>query len=264
MEQAFNYIYGPVYSWRLGMSLGIDPVASDRKMCNYNCIYCQLGPSAQMISDRRVFVPTGALLEEISRLSADLQIDHITFSGRGEPTLARNLGDMIDGIRAVRSEPIAVITNGGLMADPQVRRDLAGADRVLAKLDAPSADVWNTIDRPVDRKGFEDMVDGMAHFSREYEGIFALQMMFVEENKDAAEEMADVARRIAPDEIELNTPLRPCGVKPLDRGQMEKIKRAFTGIDGVVMIYDRERKACRPMDEDATVRRHGRYHQSEG
>ena len=100
-----------------------------------DCIYCQLGKTAQLTNERKIYVPTQDVLDEISRIPLHF-VDHITFAGRGEPTLAKNLGEMIRGIKAIRHEKVAVLTNSSLMHLKEVRDDLMAADFVLAKLDA--------------------------------------------------------------------------------------------------------------------------------
>lgn len=260
MEQpAFRYIYGPVYSWRLGMSLGIDPIATGQKTCNFDCVYCQLGSTVVQTRERRVFVSTQDVMHEIALLGHERAIDYLTFSGSGEPTLALNLGEMISSLRATRSEKIAVITNAGLMDVPEVRADLLLADCVVAKLDAASAQVWNTVDRPHSGDHFAQILDGLKEFSRQFSGRLAVQMMFVQANKDSAAEMARVAASIGAAEIELNTPLRPCGVKPLSLAEMMIVKKHFEGIPGVTMVYDHERITAQAIDERATMKRHGDY-----
>ncbi|MDD5655136.1 MAG: radical SAM protein, partial [Candidatus Omnitrophica bacterium] len=137
MKRAFKYIYGPVPSWRLGSSLGIDPVSKGRKICSFDCVYCQIGKAGLFIKERKRFIDTGEIIAELAGLPP-LKIDYLTFSGAGEPTLAENLGEMIKAVKAIRPEPIAVITNGSLMTQADVRQELALADFVIAKLDAYS------------------------------------------------------------------------------------------------------------------------------
>ncbi len=115
-----KYVYGPVQSWGMGKSLGIDPLSDRVKICNLDCIYCQLGKTRELTAERRDYVPASVIAEEIVRFFdaaprrdpaiAD-NIDFLTFSGRGEPTLAGNLGEMIRAVRHIRKEKIAVITN---------------------------------------------------------------------------------------------------------------------------------------------------------
>jgi len=261
-HQRFRYIYGPVHSWRLGRSLGIDPVSQNRKVCNFNCVYCQLGEDVLSCRQREVFVPAQAILEEINALPAETAVDYLTLSGRGEPTLARNLGEIIQGLKACRRGKVAVITNAGLMDDPQVRCELMGADCVLAKLDACDQRSFEQIDRPVDGQQFDRIVEGLTRFAREFPGRLALQMMFIESNQSLAPAMARIASAIGADEVELNTPLRPCAVAALSEAQMRAVQKAFEGLPAT-MVYDRTRKTIKAMDARETRRRHGEYQQGE-
>ena len=126
----FKYLYGPVSSWRLGSSLGIDPISTTGKICSFDCLYCQLGSGAAYTRKRRLYVPTEEIIKEIEQLPKDLAIDYFTFSGRGEPTLALNIGEIIRKLRTIRKEKIAVITNASLMDKISLRRELALADFV--------------------------------------------------------------------------------------------------------------------------------------
>ena len=92
-----KYIYGSVPSWRLGRSLGVDLISGE-KVCAFDCIYCQLGKTVRHLIKRGVFVPTSAIIKELESLPA-LDIDYITLSGTGEPTLAANLGEELSEIK---------------------------------------------------------------------------------------------------------------------------------------------------------------------
>ena len=134
----YQYIYGPVSSWRLGRSLGVDAISHARgKLCNYDCIYCQVGKTKIFNTKRKIFVPTLKILREIESFPRT-KIDYITFSGLGEPTLAKNLGQLIKGIRKIRKNKIAIITNASLINQKNVRKDLLLADLVMLKLDRKS------------------------------------------------------------------------------------------------------------------------------
>ncbi len=254
---AFQYVFGPVYSWRLGYSLGVDPISDGPKICNFDCTYCQLGKTVHFVNERRVFVPTQAIVEEIKALPSDIKIDFITFSGRGETTLAANLGEVIDAIKAIRKEKIAIITNSTLFYQKEVRQDCQKADVVLAKLDVSSEEVFEKVNKPIKEIRFQEIVQGLKDFRREYKGKFGLQVMFVKENKKIAPEIAELVREIVPDEVELNTPLRPSAVQPLSPEEMRKIKKFFTDLP-IVMVYEKERKKSSPFDVKQTQRRHGR------
>ncbi len=255
----YKYIYGPVFSWRLGKSLGIDPLSQEEKICTYDCLYCQVGRAAGFKHKRDIFVSTREIMKEIKSLPL-LEIDYITFSGRGEPTLALNLGEMISAVKEVRGEKIAVITNSSLLNEKEVREELALADLVMAKLDAGTSGSFQSINNPAPDIKFEDMLLGIKKFRQEYKGKFALQIMFVEKNKNEAIELVDLCREIKPDEIQINTPLRPSGVSPLSEERLKEIMVHFNNIEGVkvVSVYNVEKKKVIPFTREDTCKRRGK------
>ncbi len=258
MEEQFHYLYGPVYSWRLGRSLGVDPLSCPQKVCNLDCVYCQLGKTRRLTFRREVFVPTVAVVREILLVPQNVEFDYITFAGRGEPTLAKNLGEMVSTIRKVRSESVAVLTNGTLLHRKDVRSELALADYVLAKLDVTSQERMKEIYNVDGRVRYGNIIRGLLAFREEFAGKFALQVMFIARNKGWAEEIARVARLIHPDEVQLSTPLRPSGVRPLRWEDLEEIKKSFSGLP-VVSVYDQPTHELEPMNFKDAVRRHGDF-----
>ena len=253
----FKYIYGPVPSWRLGSSLGIDLLSQKDKVCNFDCIYCQLGKNPGYTQKRKLYVPTENILKELNMLPK-IHIDYITFSGRGEPTLAINLGETIKAIKELRKEPIAILTNSSLIDRKEIRRELFLADFVALKLDAYSQDSLEKINRTSPGIRFENIFNGIKEFRKEYTGKLALQIMLINENKDGASKLAELAHQIQPDEVQINTPLRPCPVKPLSLSYIVRIKRHFEGLN-IVSIYDAEHKKVTPISTKDTLRRRGKY-----
>ena len=255
-KKKYKYIYGPVPSWRLGSSLGIDPISGRKKVCSFDCVYCQLGRTGVRTAERKIFVPAEKILKELKDLPP-LAVDYITFSGRGEPTLAANLGEMIDGVKKIRKEPVAVITNASLMDRKEVRRDLLRADLVVAKLDASSEGLLRKVNDPAKGMRLSGIIDGMKKFLKRYTGKFALQIMFVEANEKYARDLARLARTICADEVQLNTPLRPCAVKPLSGKKMELIEKYFEG-SNTISVYKTAKKKVRPVSRRETLRRRGK------
>ncbi len=260
----YEYIYGPVPSWRLGSSLGVDLLSKEDKICVFDCVYCQIGNTPVKTTKRDVYVPTEKVIKEIRSLPAGLSIDYITFSGRGEPTLAANLGDVIKNIRDIRKEKIAVITNSSLMADESVRRDLALADLVMAKLDAATPGTFQAINKPADGVDFDAVLKGIKAFRKAYDAEFAVQIMFIEMNKDEYKELAGIAFGIEPDEIQINTPLRPCGVRPLSKHEISRIKGYFEDYGSkagskarIAVVYEVEHKRVRAISDEETLKRRG-------
>jgi wyosine [tRNA(Phe)-imidazoG37] synthetase (radical SAM superfamily) len=249
-----SIVYGPVPSWRLGRSLGIDVIATRNKLCSFDCIYCQLGKTLNPVVRRREFVNLAQLAEELDKVRG-VPADYATFSGMGEPTLGSNLGEAIRLVRSILELPVAVLTNSSLMSRRDVCQDLARADVVVAKLDAPDETLFRQVNRPRVRTTLREIVDSIKVFRSTYRGKLALQMMFVDANRGSAVEMAALAREIAPDEVQINTPLRPCAVSPLSPEEIAGIACEFAGLEGAVTVYDSPRRVVTPLDVKETERR---------
>jgi wyosine [tRNA(Phe)-imidazoG37] synthetase (radical SAM superfamily) len=236
--------------------LGIDPVYKGRKSCSFDCIYCQVGKTGFLTDERRVFIPCEDIIKELSMLPP-LNIDYITFSGACEPTLAKNLGEIIKAVKKIRKEKIAVLTNSSLLYRADVREDLLSADFVVAKMDASSQEIFSRINRPMKIITLEHIISGIKLFRQVYKGRLALQIMFIEQNKAAAQEIARIAREIHPDEVQINTPLRPCKVSPLSEAEIDRIVGYFDGLK-VVSVYKAEKKDVQPISSQATLKRRGK------
>lgn len=210
-KPAYQYLFGPVPSRRLGRSLGVDIIPF--KTCTQNCIYCQLGKDAPQVIERKEYVPIEAVLDELKRKIAEgLQTDVVTISGSGEPTLNSGLGTLIDGIKQLIDAPVVVITNGTLLSGDDVRRDCAKADIVMPSLDAGDAETFETMNRPHPDLDFETFVEGLCKFRQEFKGQLWLEVFFCEGINTDPESVAGIKehiRRIRPDKIQLNTSVRP-------------------------------------------------------
>jgi wyosine [tRNA(Phe)-imidazoG37] synthetase (radical SAM superfamily) len=223
-----RYLYGPVPSRRLGLSLGVDIVP--HKVCTLDCVYCQLGRTTEKTIERRDYVPIEAVLAELQdRLKEGLKADFITISGSGEPTLHRRLGELIDGIKKLTRIPVAVITNGTLFYRRDVRADCAKADVVVPSLDAGDEAAFGKINRPHGDISIEKLVAGLCAFRKEFAGRIWLEVFLVEGlNTDIAEinKIKGLIERIGPDKVHLNTAVRPTaepGIRRVDPKKLEAI-----------------------------------------
>jgi wyosine [tRNA(Phe)-imidazoG37] synthetase (radical SAM superfamily) len=226
-----NYVYGPIPSRRLGKSLGVDPIPL--KTCNWNCIYCQLGRSVPLINVRDEYVPRAVILEEIRTVLAHHaagDIDFISFVGSGEPTLHRGLGWLIRQVKALTDIPVAVITNGALLYEPEVRAELLPADVVMPTLSAGTAAIHRQIHRPHPEATFERLVEGLLAFRQMYRGQLWIEVMLlqgVNDSRAALEALAAVIRQIAPDQVHVVIPERPPAetwvVPPDEEGLMRAV-----------------------------------------
>ncbi len=248
-----SIIYGPVPSWRFGRSLGIDVVSTKSKTCSFDCTYCQLGKTVHHLAKRKQFVSTAQLAKELEAVK-NIAADHITFSGMAEPTLASNLGEVINIAKSILPLPVAVLTNSSLMSQEDVCNDLAQADVVVVKVDAPNEQIFHQINNPVVDYSFDQILRSIEHFRKEFRKKLAIQMMFTTINKGYAREMAAIARQLSPDEVQLNTPLRPCPIKPLTSEEMSIIEKEFTGLK-TLNVYQAPRTEVAPLNLEETLRR---------
>jgi len=239
MAQNYKYLYGPVPSRRLGLSLGVDIMPS--KVCTLDCVYCQIGKTTNKTLRRKEYLPVEPVLEELKeRLDEGLTADYITLSGSGEPTLNERFGELIDEIKAVTSIPVAVLTNGTLLMEPQVRQACAKADVVIPSLDAADQQTFLAINRPHDELNIEDIIDGLVLFRQEYAGQIWLEVFFIEgvnTGTDQIENIRKAVQKIRPDKIQLNTAVRPTvetGVEKVSSRKLEKIAQMI-GFDAEVI-----------------------------
>jgi wyosine [tRNA(Phe)-imidazoG37] synthetase (radical SAM superfamily) len=228
---AQQLVYGPVPSRRLGRSLGVDLIPL--KTCTYDCVYCQLGRTTNKTVRRGRWVDPDAVVAQVrDRLTS--KPDVIALAGSGEPTLHAGIGAVIDGIKAITDVPVAVITNGSLLGRPAVRRDLAAADIVLPSLDAPSEELYRRVNRPHASLHLDDLVDGLVSFRAAYGGQIWLEVMLLAGMTSPLPQvrrLAELAARIAPDRIQLNTAVRPPAesfAAPVDGAALDECAALFT------------------------------------
>jgi wyosine [tRNA(Phe)-imidazoG37] synthetase (radical SAM superfamily) len=249
-EKMKKMIYGPVPSRRLGISLGIDIVPY--KTCSYDCIYCQLGKTTDQTLERKSYVKTSSLLDELKEtISLNSDIDYITFSGSGEPTLNRDIGQMIESVKKLTQIPVAVLTNGSLLWDDKVREDLSLADLVVPSLDAVSERIFQRVNRPMKGIKIEKVLDGIEIFCEEFTGKIYLEIMLVKNVNDSEEEIKKInrlAKNLRIDKIQLNTPVRPPhdqDTKPLNKEELIKVKTFFDPKLKVELVADFKRERAK-------------------
>ena len=206
--QISQTVYGPVKSWRFGQSLGIDPLFYT-STCSFNCLYCQLGHIQNITTELKVYVPTEKVLNDYRKVANPHKINVIMYSGSGEPTLAKNLGDISQEIKQLSPQiPQAILTNAVHLGDPQVQENLQLMDKVIIKLDAPNNKLLQTINRPAPGVTLEKIIQGIQSFKKHYSGDIEVQIMFMPLNKNTIDELCTLLREIGPSQIQLNTPQR--------------------------------------------------------
>jgi wyosine [tRNA(Phe)-imidazoG37] synthetase (radical SAM superfamily) len=229
--------FGPIPSRRLGRSLGINNIPP--KSCSYSCVYCQVGVTAGREIEPRRFYDPREVAAEVSRRVERLRergetIDYLTFVPDGEPTLDQHLGDAIEMLRLL-GIPIAVISNGSLLGNEEVRARLATADWVSLKVDAVEETLWRRVDRPSNQLRLAPILDGMLAFAADFAGTLTTETMLVAGLNDGEEAVEAVARflaRLRPATAYLAVPTRPPAepdVHPAGEAAINRAYQLFAG-----------------------------------
>lgn len=228
-------IYGPVPSRRLGLSLGVSPIPN--KVCNYSCVYCQLGRTNRMTNQREDFFKLEEILAEFqAKIETGCQFDVVTIVGEGEPTLYAQLEELILGLKQITDRPIAVITNGALLYDGDVRKALNQADIVLPSYDAGDEETFVAINRPIGSIRYGDVVEGLRRFSHEYQGQLWVEIMLVRGLNDSDEQLAKLKeglKEIRHDRVYVNAPIRPPAEASVQEPLPDRIKEAVAVLGGI-------------------------------
>ncbi|MHB8809117.1 MAG: radical SAM protein [Desulfobulbaceae bacterium] len=239
-----NHIFGPVNSRRLGRSLGIDLLP--KKICNFDCIYCEVGATSLHTCERSEYVPTGDILGEIDRFCADperlAQVDVVTVTACGEPTLHAGLGRIISHLNERTGKPVAVLTNGTNLTRPDVVADLCLADIVIPSLDAVLPESFRRINRPARCVDLAEMIEGLITFSHAFTGELWLEVLLAKGINDSEEDIAallQVIARMRLTRVQLNTVARPPLEKyalPVSRERLQEIAARIAAVPGVPRV----------------------------
>ena len=226
----YNYLFGPVPSRRLGMSLGVDLVPS--KVCSLDCVYCEVGKTTKLTLDRMEYIPARKVIAELDDyFSTNSDPDYFTFSGAGEPTLNVSIEIIIDHLKNKKpSIPIAVLTNGTLLFDKEVRKALLKADLILPSLDAASQETFEKLNRPAKHLSVKKHIQGLIDFSKEYTGRIWLEVFILPGyNTHRSELLAikEIIDKIEPELIQLNTLDRPGTIDGLRSASAEELQEVI-------------------------------------
>ncbi len=225
-----KYIFGPVPSRRLGLSLGVDLMP--HKTCSLDCVYCECGRTTTLTIEDREYVPLEEVMEELSDfLSRKPEIDHITFSGSGEPTLHSGIQEIIRFIKSDYPDyKTALLTNGTLFSMPRVRKRVKDVDIIIASVDAASENAFRKINRPHSDLDLSMVIDGISSIKKEYKNQFMIEIFIIPGVNDTVHEIALIRNaidKIGAENIFLNSLDRPGAerwVLPADKKTLAGIK----------------------------------------
>jgi wyosine [tRNA(Phe)-imidazoG37] synthetase (radical SAM superfamily) len=238
-------IYGPVQSRRLGSSLGINLSPTRRKLCSFNCIYCHYGWTERLTMDttryREEFPSKEQVLDAVrNALRSSVEIEYITFSGDGEPTLHPDFEEIVRGVRMIRDTessgtPLAILTNSSTLDDMSVRKGLTQIDLPIFKLDAGTQEVFEALNNPVSGIELEHIVECLCSMER-----VIIQSIFLKgavDNTSSENLSAWIAAvgSIKPEVVQMYSTDRPVpkqGIERVEREQLEHIAERTTRESG--------------------------------
>jgi wyosine [tRNA(Phe)-imidazoG37] synthetase (radical SAM superfamily) len=230
-----KYIFGAVPSRRLGKSLGVSPIP--KKTCNYSCVYCQLGRTNHMTNKRQLFFKLNEIIDEFDEvLKNNIEFDVVTVVGEGEPTLYLKLGELIFEIKKKTDKPVAVITNGSLLYDADLRSELCQADIVLPTFDAYDDESFKKINRSHGSIDFNKIKEGLKLFSEEFKGQLWLELMLmdgVNDDDESLSKYSEALKEFRYDRLYINTPVRPPAESYIKAVNHDKMDHAVNILGGI-------------------------------
>ncbi len=174
LELQKRIIYGPIRSRRLGQSLGINILPAGKKVCPFNCIYCQYGWTKVHTAKgmRHLFPTVEVIRDALTKALKDLQIppSYITFSGNGEPTLQPQFGQIVETVISVRNRmakeaKTAILSNSALVEKNSICKALEKLDVRIMKLDCGSPRMFKKYNQPCPGIDLELITEGLSRLS---------------------------------------------------------------------------------------------------
>jgi wyosine [tRNA(Phe)-imidazoG37] synthetase (radical SAM superfamily) len=242
-NKPLTYCFGPVPSRRLGLSLGVDILP--HKVCNLDCIYCELGPTLQKTCKKDRYRPIEPIQEELEGLlKRGIHFDTLTITASGEPTLHEDLGRLVSFAKDVlKIGRLALLTNATLLSDPDVRNAVAQTDILLPSLDAARETSFRRVNRPCQELSIQRIIQGLHDLQLEYKGSMWLEVLLVKGINDAPEDidaLKQAVNFIQPAKVQLNTVNRPPAVewaKPLSLQELQAIQGALGGNTEIIADF---------------------------
>ena len=229
---SYKHLFGPVPSRRLGRSLGVDMVPF--KTCSYDCVFCQLGRTTNKTTERKEYVSSSEIIDELRDwIKKGGEADYITIAGSGEPTLNSKFGEVIDFIKSNTDIPVALLTNGSLLDDADVRKSATKADVVKVSLSGWDKTLFECINRPASDLNIKNSIEGLQKLREMFSKQLWIEVFMVwGVNSTPADvsKIADIIKTIKPDKIQLNTAVRPPAedfVKAVPKDRLAKLAKLF-------------------------------------
>lgn len=230
-----DIVFGPIFSRRLGSSLGVNILPSKGKLCNFDCVYCECGWNKDgAVPDRRfpaLAEVEAALKEKMSKAAAEgVPVDSITFSGNGEPTMNPDFAEIIDVTLKLRDQyfpdaKVSVLSNATLLGREKIAQALMKVDNPILKIDASSQELVEKINKPVGTYSLDKVIENLKNFN----GNFILQTMFLRSSEfdtavpEALNSWHEIVRALKPRQVMVYTIDRETPDKTLGKYTVEEM-----------------------------------------
>jgi len=215
-----SYVFGPVPSRRLGVSLGVDIVP--KKYCTLDCLYCEVGKTDNLTIEREDFYDIDEIISEVEKIYCEIKehLDVVTITGSGEPTLNKSFGKIAKELKKFVTHPVVLLTNGTLFFIDEVKSDALNFDIVIPSLDAADVDTFEKLNRPSKGIDFDKMIDGLIDFSKKFENKLFVEVLLLKDINDSfkhLDKIADILKKMNYTLVQLNTAFRPTAYKNIRR-----------------------------------------------
>lgn len=257
-RSALNTIFGPVRSRRFGTSLGID-LSPALKQCNFDCLYCELAPARTVDVQTETVTVDGVVAAVEAALEEHHDIDVITFTANGEPTLYPYMDELLTSVDTIKGDiQTLILTNSATLTDPSTFNTLLRFDQVKLSLDAVTPEVFKKIDRPHEGIDLAALTDAVIRFSGIYAGRLFIEILFVHGLNDTDDEIAaldTVLRQIKCERIDVGTIDRPPAY-PVQGLSYSELHAAASKFDASLPIHIASRthaESCRSRYSDEAI-----------
>ena len=227
-----NIIFGPIHSRRFGKSLGVD-LSPSKKQCNFDCLYCELDP-AKTMGDQDEVLSVETIISAIQKgLLEHDDIDFLTITANGEPTLYPHLSKLIDEINKIKGKTkVLILSNAANIDNPKVQSALLKLDEVKLSLDCASQKCLKKLDRSHSGIDVENIKAGILAFKNRYKGPLIIEILIVKTLNDSEEEISKLNEyllKLQPTRIDIGTIDRPPAfdVKPVSYEELLHISHLF-------------------------------------
>ena len=253
-----RYTFGPVNSRRFGISLGID-LSPENKSCNFDCVYCEL-KGAKPVS----FIANPPKVKDIvfevkEALKKFKDIDVITITSNGEPTLYDKLDSLVDELNKIKGDKkLLILSNSSTICDKKIQKILTKIDIVKLSLDCATQKCFKKIDRPIKGIEIEKLYNCMVNFSKIFPHQLVIEVLLVKginDNEDEIKKINEILQLIKPNRVDIGTIDRPPAykVEPVEQDRIIELSKYFTDLP-LSVIYKNKPSKKEDFSKDEILR----------